>query len=317
MLNVLIIKLGAMGDVLRTTPLLRVITGDVYWITQKECIPLLAAGNNLKKIIDVDYAERELRDMYFDLVICLDDSIKAAELATRFNNGSLIGSFADTSGKVSYTGSSKEWFDMGLISKLGRKKSDGLKKRNTKSYQEIIFAMFGKEFKGEEYTINFNGRLNKDTKREILIGIESRADGRWSTKQWNKYKQLAEVLHRDGLIVRFFQQRDTIHEYINDLSECGLIITGDTLSLHIALALKIKVVAIFTCTSAAEIYDYSRMIKVISPALEKAFYSREYIKEAVDAISVENVYESVKKLLYIRDRKTAPFNAQVELGRSV
>src|SRR3989338_907776 len=286
MLNTLIIKLGAMGDVLRTTPLLRVIKGNVYWITQKECIPLLAPNNNLKKVIDINYAQEQLRNISFDLVICLDDDIKAAELATKFYDGSLIGSFVDASGRLTYTGSSKEWFDMGLISKLGKEKCDDLKKRNSKTYQEIIFGMIGKEFKGEEYLINFNGKLKKNkNKEEVLIGIESRADDRWPTKQWNKYEQLGEILRKDGLRVKFFQQKETIHDYINDLDDCDLIITGDTLALHIALALEIKVVAIFTCTSPAEIYDYSRMVKVVSPELDKAFYNTEYVKEAVDAVS--------------------------------
>ncbi len=297
MSNTLIIKLGAMGDVLRTTPLLRTLGGDIYWVTEKKCIPLLASGNNLKKIIDIDYAASQLRDMHFDLVVSLDDNVKAAELAARFNRGSLIGSFMDDSGKVSYTDSSKDWFDMGLISRFGRKKADDLKKRNTRSYQEIIFAMLRKGFKGEEYIINFNGKINKHRKKKGLIGIEKRADIRWPTKQWNKYEQLAEVLHKDGLRTRFFEQRDTLGEYIKDISECDLIVTGDTLALHIALALKIKVAAIFTCTSPAEIYDYSRMVKVVSPALNKAFYSREYIKEAVDGISLESVYAPVKELL--------------------
>ena len=299
MLNTLIIKLGAMGDVLRTTALLRVLEGDIYWMTKKECIPLLSVeGGLLKQVIDVNDVENAVGNIIFDLVLCLDDDLEAARLATLVNKTKLVGSFLDPFGKLTYTDSSHEWFDMGLISKLGKEKADDLKKRNSKTYQEIIFGMIGEEFKGEEYLINFNGKLKKNKKKkEVLIGIESRADRRWPTKQWNKYIQLGEILRRDGLRVRFFQQRDTIHKYINDLSECDLIITGDTLSLHIALALGINSVSIFTCTSPAEIYDYGRTVKIISPLLNKAFYRREYIKEAVDAVSLESVYESVKKLL--------------------
>jgi heptosyltransferase II len=58
--------------------------------------------------------------------------------------------------------------------------------------------------------------------------------------------------------------------------------------------LKLNVVALFTCTSQAEIYDYGRMVKVISPLLEKAFYRREYIQEAADAVSIDSVYRAVK-----------------------
>jgi len=297
-LNTLIIKLGAMGDVLRTTALLRVLTGDIYWVTKKECIPLLPVENGLlEQVIDANDAKKAIKNIIFDLVLCLDDDLEAASLATLINKTKLVGSFLDPFGKLTYTDSSCEWFDMGLVSKLGKENADDLKKRNSKTYQEIIFGMIGKEFKGEEYIINFDGKLKRNKKEEVLIGIEGRSDKRWPTKQWSKYGQLDEALRRDGLRVRFFQQREKINEYINDLSECDLIITGDTLALHVALALGIKSVSIFTCTSPAEIYDYGRMVKIISPLLERAFYCREYIKEAVDAISLESVYKAVKAMI--------------------
>jgi len=40
-MNVLIVKLGATGDVVRTTPLLRRFTGTVTWITAAKNLPLL------------------------------------------------------------------------------------------------------------------------------------------------------------------------------------------------------------------------------------------------------------------------------------
>lgn len=288
-----------MGDVLRTTALLRVLTGDIYWVTKKECIPLLPVKDSLlKQVIDINDAKKSIKNIIFDLVLCLDDDLEAARLATIVNKTKLVGSFLDTSGKLTYTDSSCEWFDMGLISKLGKENADDLKKRNSKTYQEIIFGMIGKEFEGEEYIINFDGKLKRNKKKEeMLIGIEGRSDKRWPAKQWDKYGQLGEALRRGGLRVRFFQQREKINEYINDLSECSLIITGDTLALHIALALGIKSVSIFTCTSPAEIYDYGRTVKIISPLLERAFYRREYIKEAVGAIPLESVYKAVKVMI--------------------
>jgi heptosyltransferase-2 len=297
----LIIKLGAMGDVIRTTALLRALNGDVYWITKKECIPLLPVDNNfLKQVIDVECAEESLRNISFDLVLCLDDDFEAARLATIVNKTTLIGSFLDSFGGLAYTESASKWFDMGLISKHNKEKADYLKQNNTKTYQEIIFTMVGKEFKGEEYVLNQESKsnsINKNNREKILVGIENRADDRWPTKRWNKYAQLGNILQMDGFEVRFFEQREAVHKYVNDISECDLIVTGDTLALHIALALKVKAVAIFTCTSPTEIYDYGRTNKVVSPLLAKAFYRREYIQEAVDAISLESVYKAVKTLI--------------------
>lgn len=286
-----------MGDVLRTTPLLRVLTGEIYWATKSKCIPLLPKeGTCLKQIIDINEAEEALRGIIFDKVISLDDDAEAGKLAVSAQKLELIGSFLDSSKQLTYTDSAKEWFDMGLISKLGREKADALKKNNHRTYQEIIFRMLGKEFRGEEYVLNTgNGShiVNKDKKR-IIVGIESRADKRWPTKVWNKYALLADALRRHGFEVMFFQQREVVQQYIDNIRGCDLVVSGDTLTLHLALALKIKAIALFTCTSPTEIYDYGRMIKIVSPLLEKAFYRREYIQEAVDAVTVESVYRAVK-----------------------
>lgn len=297
--KILIIKLGALGDVIRTTPLLHrhILDGDIYWVTRKEAIPLLPK-NILKEVISIEEAKSLLQDQYFDLVISLDDDYEAAELASMVKKNIIIGSFLDETGKVTYTESSSEWFDMGLISKYGKEVADELKKKNTKTYQEIIFRMIGKEFKGEEYIINYDfNKTKKESSGTKIIGIESRAGDRWPTKKWNKYKELAELLTKDGYEVRFFSQRERLEQYIEDISECDLVVTGDTLALHLALALKVKVVAIFTCTSPTEIYDYNRMIKVVSPLLDMAFYKRSYIQEVVDAVSLGEVYKAVKNLI--------------------
>lgn len=296
-LNNLIIKLGAMGDVVRTTPLLRILGKDTYWVTKKESMPLLPDNSRfIKGIIDIDKAEESLFKINFNLVLSLDDDFRGARLAAILNKNKIIGSFLDSEGKLKYTDSAVEWFDMGLISNLGKEKADELKKNNTRTYQEIIFQMMGREFKDEEYILNFKKQNNYEKRRKILVGIEGRADKRWPTKNWNGYEQLGELLAQDGFDVEFFRQRDTIRQYINDISECELVITGDTLALHIALALRIKVVAIFTCTSPTEIHDYGRMVKIVSPLWKEAFYSREYIREAVDAVSLDSVYKAVVSL---------------------
>lgn len=298
--KILIIKLGAMGDVLRTTFLLGVLGGDVYWVTKKESLPLLAnCRRNLKQIFDIDNAKDILANYTFDLVLCLEDDKDSATLASRIKTKNLIGSFLKSDGSLCYTDSAAEWFDMGLISKLGKEKADTLKKENTKTYQEILFNMIGRRFNGEEYCLNPGLSTNTKSKpgNKMLIGIETRADKRWPTKCWNRYNELGNLWVRDGYAVKFFCQRDTLQKYINDINECDVVVAGDTLALHLALAFKIKVAGIFTCTSPNEIYDYKRMAKVISPLWKEAFYSRNYIPEAVEAVSLEEVYNAVKGLL--------------------
>ena len=157
---------------------------------------------------------------------------------------------------------------------------------------EILFRMLGAEFKGEKYLIREDvySRSNPN-----VIGIEDRAGSRWPTKIWNQFPQLAEHLIHDGYEVVFFKERPNLKDYLQDIGNVSLVISGDTLGMHIALALKIPIVTLFTCTSAVEIYPYNIMEKIVSPQLEKAFYRTEYIREALDCISLNDVLKAINR----------------------
>lgn len=293
-MKIAIIKIGATGDVVRTSVLLHLYKNDdVTWITSRMNIGVLPFQQlNLSKVIAIEdlKSSDELRE-YFDLVISLDDDFKCATLAASLNAKEIFGAYVRNN-KIIYTESANEWFDMGLSSRLGKAKADMLKWENIYSYQEILFRMLGYEFNGEEYII----REDIIRKSSNVIGIEARAGSRWPSKIWNQYEQLATKLEMHGNQVIFFKDRPTIFSYIQDISEVDLLVSGDTLGMHIALALKIPVVSIFTCTSAVEIYGYGRMEKIISPLLKEAFYKTNYIEEVVNSVRLETVLESVEKL---------------------
>lgn len=290
--KILIIKIGATGDVVRTTVLLHLYKNDeITWITAKHNIPILPFKQpNLKQVVAIDDVEQSgLLNEDFDFVISLDDDLKCASLASKIKTKKLFGAYANAD-KVVYTADANEWFDMGLSSRFGKQRADELKWENKHSFQEILYRMLGAEFKGEPYLIREDvysqGKPN-------VIGIEDRAGARWPTKMWNKYPELAEHLKKAGYEVVFFKEREHIKDYLQDIGNTSLIISGDTLGMHIALALKIPIVTLFTCTSAVEIYGYDVMEKVISPELKKAYYKTDYIPEAVECISLEEVLNAI------------------------
>ncbi len=49
---------------------------------------------------------------------------------------------------------------------------------------------------------------------------------------------------------------ESIHEYVDWVNSCRLIVTADTLGLHLGLTLKKRIVALFGPTSYSEIYFY-------------------------------------------------------------
>jgi hypothetical protein len=69
MSNILICKTSALGDVVRTTPILRVINGNIFWLTSKEAAELLPRYETLRILTpnEID----ALKSINFDLVLSL------------------------------------------------------------------------------------------------------------------------------------------------------------------------------------------------------------------------------------------------------
>ncbi len=292
-MKILIVKLGAIGDVLRTTPILRVLKGEKFWLTSKKSYGILKRNPYLKEIFVKEKDKKVLKEFEFDWVINLDEEEDIAKFISKLNYKKISGVYYDfKEQKLKYTPETSCWFDMSLISKFGKKKADELKWKNRKSYQELIFEALGFEFKGEEYILNIRPKQVKDK----VIALEKRAGEVWPSKKWFGYDLLYDKL-KDQFKVFFLKQRKTLEEYILDINNCKILVTGDTLALHIGLALKKYVIGIFTCTSPWEIYDYGRLVKIISPKLKKFFYTRKYCPEATRAISVEKVLKTIYSIL--------------------
>jgi len=292
MMNVLIIKLGALGDVVRTTPLLRVLEANITWVTAARAVPLLEANPFIDRIHCIEDDMDLLVGEKYDLVINLEDEPAAAKLASHFEKASIVGAYMGEHG-IRYTESASAWFGMSLISRFGKAKADELKMSNRKTYQDFIFAMIGRPLRGEEYVLNMP--LTKSPEAN-LVGLEARAGDVWPMKRWNKYEELAEQLKGAGFKIKIFQQRERLLDYADDINECEYIVCGDTLAMHLGLALRKKVAAIFTCTTPHEIYDYGRMIPVVSPLYTRYFYRRDFVPEAADAIPTDSVFKVVRQM---------------------
>jgi lipopolysaccharide heptosyltransferase II len=174
-MRILIIKLGALGDVLRTTTLLRVLKGRVCWITAAKSALLLSGNPLLDRLLLIENLEPTVLEEEFDLVFNLEDDRSAANLATRVKKKQMIGAYLDDDG-IAYTDSSREWFDMSMSSRFGKDRADRLKMNNSKTYQEMIFAMLQQPFRGEEYFLN--ARLTKPSVAG-RVGLECRAGEVW------------------------------------------------------------------------------------------------------------------------------------------
>jgi heptosyltransferase II len=287
-MRILIVKLGATGDVVRTTTLLHVLTGEISWLTSDHNEAMLRESSKIKEIIP--WSRREsLFGRHFDIVINMEDDRIPAELLRKLAFNELFGAYLNDSGEMAYTENLNDWFDLSLISRFGRKRADELKLRNRKTFQDMMFKGLGFSFEGQAY--HLPDPEPTDLEGDIAIAPDSGAV--WPMKKWAYYDELRNELENSGFKVNFLPLRNSLAEHINDVQSHSYLISGDSLPMHIALGSRIKCLSIFICTSPWEIHDYGIQKKIVSPLLGRFFYKRDYNREAVESIRVEDVYNTV------------------------
>ncbi len=287
-MNVLILKLGATGDVVRTTPLLHRISGEITWITRANNTGLLEGLQQNRRVFS--WEEREqASDKHYDLAINLEDMLDVADFLKTVKCGEVFGAYGDSNGSLRYTENARHWFDLSLISSYGREQADRLKFFNRRSYQEMIFDGLGLQFRGEEYLLP--GPIETELAGDVAIATE--AGHVWPMKKWAYYSDLKHELEEEGLTVNVLPTRSSLLEHLADVQNHRCLVSGDSLPMHFALGTKTRCVTLFTCTSPWEIYDYGIQTKIVSPLLEQFFYKRGYDECATTAISVDEVFRAV------------------------
>lgn len=287
-MNTLIAKLGATGDVVRTTTLLRRLDGQVTWLTAAKNVVLLQ--NLQENLRCFSWEERErVRDANYDLVINLEDTQEVGLFLNTVQSKQLFGAYLDSDQKLRYTEDSRAWFDLSLISVHGREKADRLKFLNQRTYQDLVFSGMGFAFAGEEYLLPRPAET--DLAGDIAIAPE--AGPVWPMKNWAYYAELKRELESRGLTVNLLPVRKSLLEHLGDVCNHRCLVGGDSLPMHFALGTGTRCVSLFTCTSPHEIFDYGLQKKIVSPLLEEFFFKRGYDRRAVTAIGVEEVLKTV------------------------
>lgn len=287
-MNVLILKLGATGDVVRTTPILKRFNCGVSWITAGKNVPLLVGlGHELRAVSWEDRAKATDRD--YDLVINLEDSLEVAQFLRQVRYRQLFGIYASANNTVVYTDDSRGWFDLSLSSRFGKVEADKKKFENRRTYQDILFSGLGFSFGGEKYL------LPAPTQTEMHgdVAIAPKAGAVWPMKNWACYNELGTELAKRGLIVNVLPDRSSLLEHLSDVGNHRCVVSGDSLPMHFALGLGIRCITLFNCTSPWEIFDYGVQEKIVSPLLPDFFFKRGMDVRAVTAIPLESVLSTV------------------------
>lgn len=304
-MKILLIKLGARGDVLRTTSLLPAIKdkykpAEIWWMTGGASEEILLGNPYLKKVIV--YEEKKhlellenLKKEQISLVINLEESPATASIASSLD-AEKIG-FLYKNGSIYPSHSAEKYWKMSILGPSPE--NNILKRKNTQTYQDLIGEMldlprlieppvFLLNKEHERFTLNLF-KNNGVTEDKTLVGINFGSGVRWPTKRLplKKVKELIENLKKkkNYKIVVFGGKNeekeismlknkypDLIFAYLLPLKKfasvikcCSILVTTDTFALHLALALGTRVIALFGSTSAAEIELFNSGEKLIAP----------------------------------------------------
>lgn len=296
-MNILIAKLGATGDVVRTSSLLRRLPDSVTWITAAKNISLLQNSDCNVRCLSWDDRAHTAASAY-DLVINLEDTLDVAQFVRSLKSSQIFGAYADSHDRLSYTDDSRSWFDLSLISRFGRKRADEMKYENRTTYQEHIFSGLGFDFADETYVLPAPPQTGLSG--DVALAAESGPV--WPMKQWAYYPELKQRLEADGLTVNVLPKRQTLTEHLGDVAGHRCLVGGDSLPMHLALGLGVRTVTIFNCTSPWEIHGYGIQTKLISPLIGDYFYKRDFDPRATTAISLNEVLAATHEQL----RASAP-----------
>lgn len=329
-MDILIIKLGAIGDVIRTTAILpglkeKYKNCSIDWVTKKESFDVLENNSLINNIYLIE--NNRLKNKNYDLIISLDDENSACELVSKIRYKKIVGAYLDNV-KKTYTEDSSQWFDMGMISRFGKQRADELKAENKRTLPEMLYKILGLKYKKQEPILALNkdvlnfgkdfAEKNSISQNNFVIGINTGAGGRWQDKKLS-IEETAELIdslndeikgaklllfggpeetERNKRIMEIAKTKiidagcnNSLMEFASLVDLCSILITSDSLAMHIGIALKKKIIAFFYPTSAAEIELYSRGIKIIGKGKSYCSYQSKCahppewdIKDIVNAV---------------------------------
>lgn len=321
--RILIIKLGAGGDVIRTTPLLFPLKKDfpehkVYWLTYYA--DLLPQKNSVS--VDEPLLMNFQNTLYlqrteFDILINLDKDREALALASAISAKTKYGFYLKDGLCYPLSPSAQHKYLTGIF--------DVVSKTNVKSYLQEIFEICGYEYKGEEYILElediFDQTFNIDKSKKI-VGLNTGCGSRWSSRLWsdNHWVKLIELLLKNNYEVVLLGGKDEdlknrnfaeitnakyfgyfpIKTFLHLVNKCNLIVTQVTMALHIAIGLKKKVVLMNNIFNPNEFELFGRGI-IVQPRKECiCYFSPQCINpkyNCMDFLYPEDVFNSVNKLL--------------------
>ncbi len=317
--RILIIKLGALGDVIRSTPL---ITGfrdrhpgaHITWITLS---PEILPKGAVDRVLRFDAAGIfQVGRSRFHIAVNLDKDAEACMLLADVHAERKLG-FTWKDGHIWPATPAAEH-------KLLTGAFDDLSKANTKSYPQEIFEICELPFRGEPYVFEADGAL-KDRHAALreraggkpIVGLNTGCGKRWLTRLWPEehWVELIERLRargcfpvllggpdEDELNLRLHARTQAyypgtfpLREFIALTAHCDVIVSAVSMMMHIAIGLRIPLVLFVNIFNRHEFDLYGKGVIVEPPSGCDCYYGNTCTRArpCMRDVTVDRVLEAV------------------------
>lgn len=329
--RILLIHLEALGAVLRSTALLPAVRrkypgAHITWVTRKPAHHLLAENPFIDRVITTEPDDLlKLSALEFDIALVIDKGQMAAGIL-KLTHADLVYGFtveARSGAVLPATEAARELWDIGLSD---RKKFLENKKAETQLAHEALELG---PWARDAYVL----RLSEAEKREVLarrqawapsgeivIGLNTGCSGIIAYKKLTieKHRELISLLsdvpgvrvvllggkedaERNeriayGLPVIQSSTGNGLRDGIVSVAACDIVVTGDSLGMHLAIALGKWTVAWFGPTCAHEIDLYDRGVHVMSAASCGPCWKRSCSRETMcyDLVSIDDLAKGIQ-----------------------
>ncbi len=329
--RILILKVGAAGEVIRNTPILHRLRAlypdaEITWVTD---YPDFIPRSYVDRVLKYEWKNVLLvQEQEYDLLLSLDKEAHVCAVANRTRALVKKGFLLDARGKIvpADEDAHKKWLT-GIF--------DDLMRENTRHYVEEIFEICGWKWSGEKYILEGVSAPELSLARNAgrpLVGLNTGAGCIWPTRIWSEanWGALAIALQGKGYEVLLLggpdedeKNRRLAHEtgasyegvksfleFSGLVARCDLVMTAVTMALHIAIALGRRVVLLNNVFNAPEFHLYG-LGTVVQPELNcLACYKRAFdvncpVEDCMELISVETVMREIESNLNVYIGKEA------------
>jgi heptosyltransferase-2 len=264
----------------------------------------------------------------FDILISLDKEKGSTALAEQISGAQKYGFGMNEHGNLTVLNPASEYsYRLGVDNDLKFYK-------NQKTYQEIIYEMAELDYQDDPYRLFLTEsdsetarrffKKHRISKKRPAIGLNTGSGTRFETKQWppRHFSRLIGLLGskleadlfllggpKEKALNRSLEQKarcevfntgneNSLLEFAGFISLMDVVVSSDSLAMHLAVALGKKVVALFGSTCPQEITLYGRGIKIFAGVPCAPCYKSTCPEmTCMEAITPEQVFREIQKIL--------------------